>query len=233
MTISGAGYTPGPAITVSIQLPDHTTTVLAPIANSDGTFSTVYNPPPIPGRYTITATDGVYTAKTATTQADAISVDFKQCSNENNVLGACKWINSILQGNNSRTYEGMSTLQRLILDDVPISTTGNYRMQFHMDAIKATHHAYDYITTWDQAIYANQAIAPAGLTQPYLLSGDLLQNTLAANQVACADAPNSGGGVTLYARCLALRAGGNVAFADLDRDAPILANPNPRWHCQE
>ena len=66
MTISGAGYTPGGSVSVAIERPDHEVDALNPPENADGTFSTVYIPPPIPGRYKITA---------VSERAQAVSVD--------------------------------------------------------------------------------------------------------------------------------------------------------------
>jgi hypothetical protein len=166
ITISGAGFTAGASVTVTILLPNHTEETLTTPTTAGGTFSVVYTPPGIPGRYKITATDGTYTAETATTQADAVAVDFKQCANNDPSntgvnLGKCHWINSILQSSNARIFEGMSTLQRLLFDDVPVSTNnGTYRIQFHTDSLKAASHAYDFITTWETAIDATNELAP-------------------------------------------------------------------------
>src|SRR5262249_48840584 len=204
---------------------DHTVQTLTTPTNADGTFSVVYTPPPIPGRYKITATDGIHTAETATTEADAINVDFKQCANNDPSntgvnLGKCHWIGSILQSSNARIFEGMSTLQRLLFDDVPVSTNnGTYRIQFHTDSVKASSgaHAYDFITTWETAIDATNELAPPGLTQPVPLYPDtppasLKLTTPEANAIACgANIP-----AALQPVCLALRGGSNVAYADLD-----------------
>src|SRR6188474_1655580 len=58
----------------------------------------------------------------------AQSSDFKQGANRDNsynkVVGEINWIGSILQSSNSRYVEGMSTLQRIILTDVPNCNTG-------------------------------------------------------------------------------------------------------------
>src|SRR5262245_44973587 len=58
------------------------------------------------------------TSTTTASSAGSVNVDFTQCSNENPTLGSCNWINGILQQNNSRYLEGMSTGQRLLFDGI-------------------------------------------------------------------------------------------------------------------
>jgi hypothetical protein len=72
MVISGTGFAANATITVSILRPDRVTDVRTTTSNASGAFSLSYTPPPIPGRYKITATDGSATANTAATEADAI-----------------------------------------------------------------------------------------------------------------------------------------------------------------
>lgn len=69
--------------------------------------------------------------------AAPLTVDFTQCANKDSPLplGSCHWINSILQQNNSRYVEGMSTLQRLIFTN--IAATGNvHTLTFRHQATK-------------------------------------------------------------------------------------------------
>src|SRR5262249_39195830 len=147
--------------------------------------------------------------------ADAINVDFKQCANNDPAntgvnLGKCHWINSILQSSDARIFEGMSTLQRLLFDAVPVSTNnGNYRIQFHTDSLKAASHAYDFITTWDTAIDATKALSPVVTLYPPEL--DNQARDAAANNVACGAAIPA----SLQPICLALRATGTVSYANL------------------
>jgi len=74
MVISGSGFAPSGTVSIEVQLPGNNgLDTLEPVATgADGAFQTTYNPPMIPGRYKITATDGIDTAKTAATEADAI-----------------------------------------------------------------------------------------------------------------------------------------------------------------
>jgi hypothetical protein len=78
MIISGSGFTPEGAVTIMVQLPGNNGVyTLEPVTTDvTGTFQTPFYPPMIPGRYKITATDGIDTAKTAATEADAENEDF-------------------------------------------------------------------------------------------------------------------------------------------------------------
>ncbi|MCK4222133.1 MAG: hypothetical protein KAX25_04615, partial [Dehalococcoidia bacterium] len=72
MVISGSGFTPDGAVNITVLRPDHETDTLPPVStDAVGSFQTSYTPPIIPGRYKITATDGIDSAKTAVTEADA------------------------------------------------------------------------------------------------------------------------------------------------------------------
>src|SRR5687767_14492568 len=63
-------------------------------------------------------------------QCTSFGVDFKQGANRDNfedyVTGEIHWINSILQQSNSRYIEGMSTLQRVIFDNLPSCGSCNH-----------------------------------------------------------------------------------------------------------
>src|SRR5438046_2094133 len=72
MNITGLGFTAGSIVNIWVLRPDHVTDSLSATTNDSGTFSAVYTPLAIPGRYKITATDGSNSANTAITEADAI-----------------------------------------------------------------------------------------------------------------------------------------------------------------
>ncbi len=122
------------------------------------------------------------------------SADFKQGSNLNKTpLGEITWIGSILNANNSKIYEGMSTLQRLILMDIPTTTGNIHTFQIRMQAEKSGHHAYDFMTSWDNAFQEpaliNTALYPTSYTDPKLnVCGDL-QNAIAT---ICANLHSAG-----------------------------------------
>jgi hypothetical protein len=87
----------------------------------------------------------------------AIGADFMQCSNDNppDVLGNCFWINGILQPNNSQYQEGMSVPQRVLLTEIPSTPGDVHTLVFSHDATKGGVHAYDWLTSWDQALAAD------------------------------------------------------------------------------
>ena len=77
MIISGSGFTPVSTVNIQVQLPGNNgLDSLSASADAAGSFLTIYNPPMIPGRYKITATDSVNAARTAATEADATNEDF-------------------------------------------------------------------------------------------------------------------------------------------------------------
>jgi hypothetical protein len=92
----------------------------------------------------------------------AVNSDFSQCSNKNPTLGNCVWINGIVQENNSLYGEGMSNPQRLIFDNIDSGTS--HTIQFSHQFTKGGLHAYDFITSWPQAVASAAAIAGMTLT---------------------------------------------------------------------
>src|SRR5258706_3294542 len=93
---------------------------------------------------------GLYSARPIPALAN-ISSDFRQCANMDSSLGDCHWINSVLQGSKSKYIEGMSVPQRLILTDISGASGTTHTLHFHVDATKGGLHAYDWLTSWDQA----------------------------------------------------------------------------------
>src|SRR5258705_8270812 len=94
-------------------------------------------------------------------QCTSFGVDFKQAANRDGgyAPGELHWINSILQNSNSRYIEGMSTLQRVVFNNLA-SCGGNHSLRIKLEAKKSTSHAYDFITSWDNAYRATESIAP-------------------------------------------------------------------------
>ena len=96
-------------------------------------------------------------------QCSSFGISFTQGANRDNfgtyTTGDLHWINSILQQSNSRYIEGMSTMQRVVFDNLP-SCGGNHVLRIKLEARKGDVHAYDFITSWDNALKAAQAIAP-------------------------------------------------------------------------
>ena len=96
----------------------------------------------------------------AVTGFGQIGIDFRQYANDDNPN---KWINSILQQNNSAYYEGTSVPQRLVFVGVP-QTTGNvHKLLLSHQTLKGSIHAYDFITGYDQALTDYQTISSNAL----------------------------------------------------------------------
>jgi len=112
--------------------------------------------------FTLTATGSIsgFTAQAVFTDG----VDFRQSANNDAGygLGNIHWLNSILQNTNSKYFEGMSSLQRVILTEVGTTSGNVHTLTFSHQAIKSASnaHAYDFLTSWPQAQAAADAIAP-------------------------------------------------------------------------
>ncbi|PLX33513.1 MAG: hypothetical protein C0600_00335 [Ignavibacteria bacterium] len=99
-----------------------------------------------------------------TANAQPLRVDFRQAANDDSqfTLGEVRWRQSILQQNNSVYYEGMSVPQRIFFTNIA-STRGNeHSLTFSHKATKSGRHAYDFLTSYDQATLS--AIAIVGPT---------------------------------------------------------------------
>jgi hypothetical protein len=100
-------------------------------------------------------------------------VDFKQAANDDDPaplsLGDVHWINSIVQASNAMYFEGMSVPQRVVFDNIPATTGNVHSLSLSHQATKGGIHAYDFLTSWPQAVAAaNAIVAPP----PGLLTGD-------------------------------------------------------------
>lgn len=94
----------------------------------------------------------------------SVGVDFTQAANENPTLGELVWINSILNPNKSEYFEGVSTLQRIFLDDIePAQDNNQHSLIFAHQAVKGEQHAYDFLTSWEDSFAAAELIAPGTL----------------------------------------------------------------------
>ena len=97
-------------------------------------------------------------------QCNSFGISFTQGANRDNfgtyTTGELHWINSILQQSNSRYIEGMSTMQRIVFNNLPTCGSCNHVLRIKMEARKGDVHAYDFITSWDNALRAAAQIAP-------------------------------------------------------------------------
>jgi hypothetical protein len=105
----------------------------------------------------------------------AISTSFDQCANGNPHTGDCDWIGSIIQESNSTYHEGMSVPQRAIFNNIETQPGNVHTLTFSHQTTKGGIHAYDFLTSWDQA---EAAADDAGLSFSPSLSDQ-----------ACDDAP--------------------------------------------
>jgi hypothetical protein len=112
------------------------------------------------GRTLLLTADGLSSlAHAELTFTDNFTTDFQQCANNDafgtphaTILGRCHWINSIVQGSNSITFEGMSILQRFVVKDIPAPAGNHHSLTFSHQATKGGTHAYDWLTSFEQAI---------------------------------------------------------------------------------
>jgi hypothetical protein len=149
-------------------------------------------------------------------------VDFTQDANQNTVLSEATWINGILNKNNSEYAEGMSVPQRLIIVGIATPNGSDHSIKLRHLATKTQgqelHNAYDYLTSWAQALDAGDGVAPTIPNSNWM--GDLLDPTPADGSTGrCADL-----GVQITtAMCEALTTGGNTMMVDV----PDHMNPAP------
>jgi|GEM_PF-6971720 len=88
-------------------------------------------------------------------------VDFRQSANDDSPYppGDVHWIGSILQQSNSKYYEGMSSLQRLVFTNIPKTAGHVHTLNFSHQANKSADiHAYDFLTSWPQGVQAGTEI---------------------------------------------------------------------------
>jgi hypothetical protein len=97
--------------------------------------------------------------------AQRLTVDFRQAANDDrtSALGNVRWVQSVLQGNNARYYEGMSVPQRILLTGIPATLGNVHSLTFSYLATKGGKHAYDFLTSYSQALDAAAAIAGPGI----------------------------------------------------------------------
>ncbi|KKL88008.1 hypothetical protein LCGC14_1929010, partial [marine sediment metagenome] len=83
----------------------------------------------------------------------AFRVDWRQCANFDGgfTLGDCHWIGSIVQSGNAQYFESMSVPQRLIVEGIPPAPSDQHSLTFSVDTAKKNIHAYDFLTSWNQA----------------------------------------------------------------------------------
>ena len=89
-----------------------------------------------------------------------VGIDFSQYVNGNFGTNDASWIAGAINGNKALYAEGMCIPQRLFLLGIDSSTTTNHSLEIQVLATKGGVHAYDFVTSWDQAIASANFIAP-------------------------------------------------------------------------
>ncbi len=147
-----------------------------------------------------------------------VKVDFRQAANDDSPdppygLGNVHWINSIVQESNARYYEGTSNPQRVVFDDIPATAGNLHSLGFNHQATKGGIHAYDFVTSWEQAVLAGDAVLPP---PPGILTGDNLPVLPFYADDGCDD--DLGPPASLTATCTTLRAGANCVVVSVPDD---------------
>jgi hypothetical protein len=103
---------------------------------------------------------GAVSSDTTKVIVSPVKVDFGQSANDDSPYppGDVHWIGSILQQSNSKYYEGMSPLQRLVIVGIPKTAGHVHTLNFSHQANKDTAHAYDFLTSWPQGVQAGTEI---------------------------------------------------------------------------
>jgi hypothetical protein len=148
------------------------------------------------------------------TMAIAAGTDFRQAANEHPTLGNIVWINSILQQNKARYFEGVSVPQRLIFTGIGTTGGNNHVLALSHQASKASSHAYDFLTSWQQAYDSANIIAP----------GQGILNDLFI------DACEPDFGAASAAICNALRTGGNTFAVTVPDTMGVVLGANTDPH---
>lgn len=84
--------------------------------------------------------------------AGAETVDVEQCLNAGPPVGDCTWSGGNVQDSNSDYFEGMSIPQRVLLTGIDSSDDTTHVLEFSHQATKNGTHAYDWLTSYDQAV---------------------------------------------------------------------------------
>ncbi|MDM7921900.1 MAG: hypothetical protein QUS14_06335, partial [Pyrinomonadaceae bacterium] len=143
---------------------------------------------------------------------DASGVDFRQCANKDApyALGQCHWINSIVQSSNARYFEGMSNMQRIMFTNVTPTADNIHRLTLSHEYSKGGVHAYDFLTSYEQAIKAGaDSSVPYLDTTAYTPLGDENPSVNLTLTTVRACGPEIGPPGDLGATCTAVRNSGN------------------------
>jgi hypothetical protein len=94
-------------------------------------------------------------------KTNPLAVDFRQAANNyaQNSPGYVHWWHALLHKTNAVYFEGMSVPQRIILTNIGATTGNQHSLTFSHRAAKNGKHAYDFLTSYGQALATSAAIA--------------------------------------------------------------------------
>jgi hypothetical protein len=138
--------------------------------------------------------------------------DFNQAQNGNAPSYNIEWINGILNSTHTTYFEGMSVPQRLIFTELP---AGQVTLKIKFLAKKGDNHAYDFLTSWQQAYDAGAFYGGADNELQNLFIQQCQPNTSvsAEGQAVCA---------SLSGSAFAL----NPEIPDVMGDGPFSGSPD-------
>src|ERR1043166_4327906 len=232
VTLTGSGFAPGEGVTLQVVHDD-------PLADNDNDTSTAHDPWQVvadaDGAFVTTwlvpsdedeagaSLEATAIGLTSALSAEALFTDgvvdlsFTQFANGKDGMAPVDWINGVLQGSKSKYYEGMSVPQRILMQGIqPVSGATNpnsHVLLLKVLATKAGVHAYDFLTSWEQAISA-----PPIVVSPTL--GYLMTNLMPAQCL-------SGSGQSITDVCDALHSGGNLLRPEVTGDLGTVPGFSP------
>src|SRR5258707_13288188 len=169
--ITGNGFTAGETVQVQVlhtdgtpnNAPDHDPWLV--VADDSGNFLTewcVCQIDDVGSTLQVTATGLTSTLTADATFTDSpIGIDFSQYVNGNAGTNDSSWVGGAINGNKAFYAEGMCVPQRLILTGLAGT---NHVLSFQVLASKGGFHAYDFLTSWPEAVSASDLLVAPGLT---------------------------------------------------------------------
>jgi hypothetical protein len=170
--LTGTGYSAGASYDVPVRRPDGSIIIGdgsgtagwdTVVADASGNLTYDYHLDGILGTYEARTYASPWSGDwnevplaSATFTDGFVQVDFRQCANDDAPTppNVCHWINSILTPANSNYFEGMSVPQRTIFTGIDPTTDDEHSLTFTTDATQGGAHAYDWLTSYDQAVQA-------------------------------------------------------------------------------
>src|SRR5437588_6950243 len=166
--ISGKGFTAGENVQVQVLHADGRVDTNADhypwlvTADASGTFTTSWCvcDTDNEGSTLIVTAMGLASGLQASTTFTDSGVDFSQYINGNYGTNDSAWVGGAINANKAFYAEGMCVPQRLFLLGLSPSTNNTHTLQLKVLATKGGVHAYDFLTSWEQAVLTANFIDP-------------------------------------------------------------------------